>query len=51
MQCRVRAKWGKILSEWRYCLGIYATKGGTLISRVEYEFRSSVGTLEDCVGI
>ncbi len=39
---------GQILLELTFRLGSYATKGDTLISRVEYEFWSSVGTLKDC---
>ncbi len=53
-QPRVRPRQGKkgqILPELTYLLGSYATKGDTLISRVEYEVLSSVGTLTDCVGI
>ncbi len=41
----------EICPELTYSLGSYATKGDTLISQVEYEFWSSVRTLEDCVGI
>ncbi len=32
-------------------LGTCARKGDNLVSPVEYGFWSSVGTLEDCVGI
>ncbi len=53
-QPRVRPRWGKmpkIRPELTHRLGSYATKGDTLISRVEYDQNSSVGTLKDCVGI
>ncbi len=46
-----RAKKPKYRQSWRIVLGTCVRKGDILVSRVEYEFWSSVVTLEGYVGI